>query len=502
MINKKIISPYKIITILVASIVFIFLGNNVQAANNLSGRILLQVQDKGQAWYINPANNQRYFLKASDESVSELVKIGLGVSNKDFLAIQKKAPARLLGRILIKVEDKGKAYYLNPIDKKLSEFKKANDVSELVRKYGLGATNASINKFVVASDPQIKTNSGKEETNNNNGKTNSNQKSITFTWKYKNKDYYLNQNFSHDLYQQYVSSPKSYTYYSNNAPANPRDNYYQMLISAKSNDSSIDKLLTDLKSLGQKEGYSGDSLVEFVLAFVQYIPYDYSKNSPENIIVNYPYETLYKQKGVCSDKSFLAALLLRKMGYGSVILDLPEANHTAIGIQCPVADSTYGSGYCFVETTNYFPIGTLPQSINSGQANSDNVIDNIFNTSHLGKVEYYQKTFGSLYYGITNTKNQVALIKSLKAIINNDAPELKRIKNEIDLAAENLVNLKKQLEQYRTNGDWIGYNNFTVTYNAEVVKYNAQLEAYQVLADLYNTNINKYNQTQKELFQN
>lgn len=244
------------------------------------------------------------------------------------------------------------------------------------------------------------------------------------------------------------------------------------------------------------------TLEELVLAFVQYIPYDYSKNSPENIIVNYPYETLYKQKGVCSDKSFLAALLLRKMGYGSVILDLPEANHTAIGIQCPVADSTYGSGYCFVETTNYFPIGTLPQSINSGQANSNNIIDNIFNTSHLGKVEYYQKTFGSLYYGITNTKNQVALIKSLKAIINNDAPELKRIKNEIDLAAENLVNLKKQLEQYRTNGDWIGYNNFTVTYNAEVVKYNAQLEAYQVLADLYNTNINKYNQTQKELFQN
>jgi len=43
-----------------------------QAALNLSaslsGRILLQVQDKGQAWYVYPIDQKRYFLGSPDDA--------------------------------------------------------------------------------------------------------------------------------------------------------------------------------------------------------------------------------------------------------------------------------------------------------------------------------------------------------------------------------------------------------------------------------------------------
>ena len=482
----------KINKLLITTAGFLFLlsGLNVQAATNLSGRILLQVQDSGQAWYVSPTNNQRYLLSSSDDSFKSLIKLGLGVSNKNFLAFQKSAPTKLLGRILIKVEDKGKAYYLNPTDKKLYPLEQASDLANIIKKFGLGITNTNLSKIKVASSTAV------------SSVANTGQKTVAYYWTYKNKNYTLNETLSTSLYQQYVDSPKVYTYYTNNKPTNPRDSYYAMLISAKNNDTSIDKLLADLKTIADVEGFQGDELAEFVLSFVQYIPYDEIKLTTNNRIVNYPYETLYKQSGVCSDKSFLAVLLLRRLGYGAILFDLPDANHTAIGIQCPVADSTYGSGYCYVETTNYFPIGIVPQSLNSGVANSENSTNNFFNTTNLGEVEYYQKTTGKIYNGISSTKEKVATIKTLKTIIDQGAQELATLNSEITSAKTNINNLKTQLETYQSNSDWQNYNNFVPTYNAAVVKYNNQLDYYQTRLDFYNSEVSKYNRAQKNLFQN
>lgn len=474
----------------IAGLFFLLGAFNVQAASNLSGRILLQVQDRGQAWYVSPTNSQRQEINSNDESFRNLIKLGLGVSNRDFLAIQKSAPSRLLGRILIKVEDKGQAYYLNPVDKKLYALRQASDLVDLIKKFGLGITNANLAKIKTAG------------TTTTSPVITRGQKTITYYWTYRNKKYSLTENLSVDLYQQYANSPKVYTYSEKNPPANPRDNYYAMLISEKNNDPSINKLLNDLKTIAAQEGFQGDELVEFVLAFVQYIPYDEVKLTTTSRLVNYPFETLYKQSGVCSDKSFLSALLLRKLGYGAILFDLPEANHTAIGIQCPIADSTYGSGYCYVETTNYFPIGIIPQSLNSGIANGESAIEDVFKTTNLGKVEYYQKTSGKVYLGISATKEKVTTIKNLKNTIDKSAQELISLKKEINSAKTNLNNLKSQLDNYQAAGDWQNYNSFVPTYNAEVIKYNNQIDNYQKRLDAYNSNIDQYNQAQKNLFQN
>lgn len=474
----------------IAGLFFLLPVAKVQAASNLSGKILLQVQDRGQAWYVSPTNSQRQEINSNDESFRNLIKLGLGVSNRDFLAIQKSAPSRLLGRILIKVEDKGQAYYLNPVDKKLYALRQASDLINLAKKFGLGVSNTNLAKIKISETVKI------------SPAINNDQKTVTYSWTYQNKKYSLTENLSVDLYQQYLNSAKVYSYPEKNPPASPRDNYYAMLISEKSNDSYINKLLNNLKIIAEQEGFQEDQLAEFVLAFVQYIPYDEAKAAANKIVVNYPYETLYKQSGVCSDKSFLAILLLRKLGYGAILFDLPEANHSAIGIQCPIADSTYGSGYCYVETTNYFPIGIIPQSLNSGIAEGESAIEDVFKTANFGSVEYYQKTTGKVYLGISATKEKVANIKNLKSEIDKSIQKLMILKNEINSAKTNLNNLKSQLDNYQAAGDWQNYNNSVPTYNAAVIKYNNQIDDYQILLSAHNSNIDKYNQAQKNLFQN
>ena len=49
-----------------------------------SGKIFLQIEGKGEAWYINPADNKRYFLGRPADAFNVMRKLGLGVGNSDF----------------------------------------------------------------------------------------------------------------------------------------------------------------------------------------------------------------------------------------------------------------------------------------------------------------------------------------------------------------------------------------------------------------------------------
>lgn len=53
-----------------------------------SGKILLQVEKHGEAWYINPADNKRYFLGRPADAFAVMRGLGLGVSNDNFEALQ------------------------------------------------------------------------------------------------------------------------------------------------------------------------------------------------------------------------------------------------------------------------------------------------------------------------------------------------------------------------------------------------------------------------------
>ena len=116
-------------------------------AQRLAGRILLQVENHGEAWYVNPVDGNRYYMKDGATAYEMLRTFGLGISNKDFATLETgnaSMTARLKGRILLKVENHGEAYYINPVDGKLSYLKDGAAAYQIMRSLSLGITNANL----------------------------------------------------------------------------------------------------------------------------------------------------------------------------------------------------------------------------------------------------------------------------------------------------------------------------------------------------------------------
>lgn len=60
------------------------LNVNSNFSNGQKGRILLQVEHKGEAWYINPSDGKRYFLGRPQDAFTIMKNLGLGITNNDF----------------------------------------------------------------------------------------------------------------------------------------------------------------------------------------------------------------------------------------------------------------------------------------------------------------------------------------------------------------------------------------------------------------------------------
>lgn len=57
---------------------------NYQYAKQQAGKILLQTQNNGEAWYVNPGNGKRYFLGSKFDANDVMRKLSVGLSNSDF----------------------------------------------------------------------------------------------------------------------------------------------------------------------------------------------------------------------------------------------------------------------------------------------------------------------------------------------------------------------------------------------------------------------------------
>jgi len=491
------------LTIFLVIFVFNFIYNNeygkfiqpeVLAATNLSGRILLQVQDKGQAWYVNPVDDKRYFLGRPQDAFELMRSLGLGVSNSDINNFKVLAPQRLAGRILLQVEDKGQAYYVSPIDSRLYFLGRPADAFSVMRSQGLGITNSDLQKISLVSVAPVV----------NEPSLDSQVKTVSFQFKFQNTNYSLDQELLNDLYQKYSSATKVLSYSSAAPPANIRDAFYNIFLTPQTGDSSIDVLAAQLKKIATENAWSSDQLVEFSLALIQYIPYDHAKLSEDdnrNTNPYYPYETLFLNRGVCSDKTFLAVALLRKLGFGAAILDFPSSNHSAVGISCPLSDSVSGSGYCYAETTNYFPIGVVPQNISSGQAQTQSEFNVSFSSENLGAMEIYQAKSGLEYRGLTTTKDLVNSIKQAEADLKIHQTEITQLENEYNQKEAQLTAMKTQLDGYISSGQISAYNQLIPEYNQLVATYNAGLAVYRSSVDSYNNKTAEFNSMIKDFYQ-
>jgi len=84
--NKIIFMKKQILLILIFSVIFvvsfgIYKLNPAKA--NVNGKILLQVEGKGEAWYVNPLDGRRYYLKDGNTFYRIIQDLGVGITDKD-----------------------------------------------------------------------------------------------------------------------------------------------------------------------------------------------------------------------------------------------------------------------------------------------------------------------------------------------------------------------------------------------------------------------------------
>ncbi len=181
-------------------------------AQKLSGRILLQVEAKGEAWYINPTDQKRYFLGRPADAFTLMQRLALGVNNANLskiavglldysgadddgdglpnnleqaigtdpaktdsdndghedkteiinnysplgterVAIDQSLIKQLRGKILLQVESLGAGWYLNPADNKKYYLGRPDDAFAIMRHLALGITNNNLNQITIGQPP-------------------------------------------------------------------------------------------------------------------------------------------------------------------------------------------------------------------------------------------------------------------------------------------------------------------------------------------------------------
>lgn len=185
-------------------------------ATSTNGRILLAVESHGETWYVDPVTSERSFLNHGAGFLAVIPTVALGISNADIWRIpvgilvplkgevdadhdgltnqmeqalgtysgsadtdhdgysdsvefsndytpfgDGKIPVdialvqRLQGRILLQVEGRGEAWYLNPTDGRRYFIGNADEADRLIEMFSLGITNTDLAKIAVSAESDV-----------------------------------------------------------------------------------------------------------------------------------------------------------------------------------------------------------------------------------------------------------------------------------------------------------------------------------------------------------
>ena len=122
---------------------------NANLGDSLRGKILLQVEGVGQAWYVDPGTKERAFLGRPEDAFRIMRELGLGVSEANYNSFNGYAPDNLSGKILLRVEANGEAYYVQPDDLKMHYLGRPADAFRIMREQGLGITNNNLEQIQI-----------------------------------------------------------------------------------------------------------------------------------------------------------------------------------------------------------------------------------------------------------------------------------------------------------------------------------------------------------------
>lgn len=217
---KKYIIILIFINLLTGKIIF----SSENIAQKLSGKILLQVESHGEAWYVNTIDQKRYYLNKPTNAFNLMKNLGIGITNENLnkipIGIIKKTDTLIksltidndndgltdnlentlgtdpqnsdsdndgyndkleieynynplgagklnidqnftkqnLGKIFLQTEKNGQAWYVNPTDKKRYYLGKPINAFAIMKNLSLGITNKNLNKITVGrSSSKIQT---------------------------------------------------------------------------------------------------------------------------------------------------------------------------------------------------------------------------------------------------------------------------------------------------------------------------------------------------------
>lgn len=128
-------------------------------AKALKGRILIQAENLGQAWYVNPQTNTRYYLGRPADALAIMQKLAIGMSNANmnriaqigFNDVDKAFAQKYAGRILLQVEGTGQAWYVNPVNLKKYYLGSPADAFSIMKQLGLGITDDKLMEIPLSN---------------------------------------------------------------------------------------------------------------------------------------------------------------------------------------------------------------------------------------------------------------------------------------------------------------------------------------------------------------
>jgi hypothetical protein len=133
--------------------------------------------------------------------------------------------------------------------------------------------------------------------------------------------------------------------------------FYRRLTFDTAMDDAIGLVAAQLRAVRDEQGFDADTYAEFIIKYVQTIPYDYGRlDFGEDDEVGegdprMPVQTLVDGTGDCDEKVMLAVALLNHEGYSTAMLLFEDEEHMALGL-AGQGPGYLGSGYEFVEMTS------------------------------------------------------------------------------------------------------------------------------------------------------
>jgi uncharacterized surface protein with fasciclin (FAS1) repeats len=148
-------------SLVMAGLVGGFFAPTALAYSDTKGRLLLQVEDKGQLWYITNDGKSKFYLGSPVDMFRLMRFQGVGISNSDLAKIPEAGKSQMgdkhfanmqKGKILLQVQQNGEAWYVHPMTGERHYLGTPQVGFNLFKSIAVGASNAHLSKIPEVKD--------------------------------------------------------------------------------------------------------------------------------------------------------------------------------------------------------------------------------------------------------------------------------------------------------------------------------------------------------------